>query len=200
MPKVGMYPIRRRQLIEATLKTIHTYGIAETTMQRIAKQAGLSASIIHHYFRNKDDLLAATMRQCLTDLRRDVVSRLSGAHSPRERVIRVLQANFANSQFKPEIISAWLAFWAQSPHSPELARLRKAYTFRTMSNLRAPLRHVMAPDDASRVTTMLASMIDGFWLRAGQHDDDFLADDALALIVDYLDQQLPPSAATDSAA
>lgn len=200
MPKVGMQPIRRRQLINATMVAIHKHGFADATMQRIAREAGLSAPIIHHYFRNKDDLFAATMRQVLTELRDDVVRRLARTPDPRSRVITVLEANFACGQFTPEVISAWLAFWAQSPHQPELARLRRLYTYRTMSNLRAPLRHLLPLADARRVTTTLASLIDGLWLRAGQHDDDFDADDALDLIFAYLDSQIPPPAQTHSAA
>lgn len=200
MPKVGMQPIRRRQLIDATMVAIHKHGFADATMQRIAREAGLSAPIIHHYFRSKDDLLAATMRLVLTELRQDVVRRLATTQDPRSRVVCVLEANFACGQFTPEIISAWLAFWAQSPHSPELARLRRLYTYRTMSNLRAPLRQMLPADDARRVTTTLASLIDGLWLRAGQHDDDFDAADALRLILAYLDSQIPPAAQNDTAA
>lgn len=200
MPKVGMQPIRRRQLIDATMVAIHKHGFADATMQRIAREAGLSAPIIHHYFRNKDDLLAATMRLVLTDLRHDVVRRLATATNARSRVVAVLEANFACGQFKPEIISAWLAFWAQSPHAPELARLRRIYTKRTMSNFRGSLRQLLPGDQARRVTTTLASMIDGFWLRAGQYDDDFGADDALELIFAYLDSQIPPAAQNETAA
>ena len=48
MPKVGMQPIRRRQLIEATVAAIHTHGLAETTVSRISKTAGVSSGIVHH--------------------------------------------------------------------------------------------------------------------------------------------------------
>ena len=57
MPKLGMQPIRRRQLIQATLETIDDVGLADATIARIAKRAGVSAGIISHYFGGKDGLL-----------------------------------------------------------------------------------------------------------------------------------------------
>ncbi len=40
MPKVGMQPIRRRQLIDATLSTINEVGINDATIAQIARRAG----------------------------------------------------------------------------------------------------------------------------------------------------------------
>ena len=75
MPKVGMEPIRRQQLINATMAAIDEVGLAEATVMRIARHAGVSAGIISHYFGGKDGLLEATMRQILTDLTKAVAVR-----------------------------------------------------------------------------------------------------------------------------
>ncbi|SQK76818.1 transcriptional regulator BetI [Tatumella ptyseos] len=53
MPKVGMQPIRRRQLIDATLETINDVGLHYATIAQIAKRAGVSTGIISHYFGTK---------------------------------------------------------------------------------------------------------------------------------------------------
>ena len=45
MPKVGMEPIRRRQLIDATISSIGRYGYGEATVQRISRTAGVSSGI-----------------------------------------------------------------------------------------------------------------------------------------------------------
>ena len=54
MPKLGMGPVRRNQLIEAAISSLHDYGYADTTVARIAKKAGVSSGIVHHYFDGKD--------------------------------------------------------------------------------------------------------------------------------------------------
>ena len=37
MPKLGMAPVRRKQLIDAAITTIHDYGFAEATVARIGE-------------------------------------------------------------------------------------------------------------------------------------------------------------------
>lgn len=53
MPKVGMQPIRRRQLIDATLEAINEVGMHDATIAQIARRAGVSTGIISHYFKDK---------------------------------------------------------------------------------------------------------------------------------------------------
>lgn len=167
MPKVGVQPIRRRQLIAATIEAIHAYGYDDTTIARIAAKAGLSSGIISHYFGSKDELLAATMRSLLSDLRRQLLDRLAGAEKPMRRIEAVVAANFGESQCTAPVITAWLAFWAQVPHAPELARLQRIYSRRLRSNLRHELRR-LGLDDArgEEVGEILGSLIDGIWVRA----------------------------------
>src|SRR3546814_5448651 len=73
MPKVGMEDLRRRQLIAATITSIHEQGFANATISRISKNAGLSGGIVAHYFDDKAGLLAATMRSLAQDLLRETV-------------------------------------------------------------------------------------------------------------------------------
>ena len=94
MPKLGMAPIRRKQLVEAAIAVIHEQGFANATVARIARQAGISAGMVHHYFKDKDDLLFATMRHLLAELRADAVARLSRAADPRQRIRAIIDACF----------------------------------------------------------------------------------------------------------
>lgn len=165
MPKVGMEPIRRRQLIDATLASIHEDGIAEATIARISKRAGLSNGIVHHYFTCKEDLLFATLRQLLRDIRNAVSARLAEAQTPRERLEAIIDGNFASEQFTPQAVSAWLAFWAQVPHVPNLARLQKVNSERSLSNIRFALRQILPDAQAEREALALSALIDGLWLR-----------------------------------
>ena len=116
MPKVGMEPIRKRQLIEATIASIHAHGLADTTVATISRAAGVSPGIIHHYFGGKDALLAATMRALLVELARLRAWPLCAGQHPRARIEAIIDASFADRQFQPQVIVAWLAFWGQAPH------------------------------------------------------------------------------------
>jgi len=197
MPKLRMTEVRRRQLIEATFATVERHGLADTTMQRVAREAGLSTAIIHHYFADKDALLAATMRSLLAELKGDVVARLAAAPDARERVRAVLAACFAPEQFRPALITAWLAFWAHALHAPDLARLRRLYDRRMRANLLSALRELLPPRDAERVATTLAATVDGLWLRAVGGAPAIDAAEALAHLEAYLDLELA-SASVDA--
>jgi TetR/AcrR family transcriptional repressor of bet genes len=118
MPKVGMGPVRRTQLIAAAISSLHDHGYAETTVARIARRAGVSPGIVHHYFDGKDDLLFATMRHLLAELRSDTVDRLSAAATPRARLSAIVEANFAPVQYSGQVMTAWLALYGAARHSP----------------------------------------------------------------------------------
>jgi len=189
MPKLGMEPIRKRQLIEATVASIHANGFADTTVQTISRAAGVSPGIIHHYFGGKGALLAATMRALLVELQACVVPALRSARGPRERIEAVIDASFAERQFQPQVIVTWLAFWGQAPHDAELARLQRIYASRLESHLRHDLRPLIGPRAASAAAG-LASMIDGLWLSFALGRPKAAPAAARALARDYLHRQL----------
>jgi TetR/AcrR family transcriptional regulator, transcriptional repressor of bet genes len=189
MPKVGMEPIRRRQLIDATIVSIGRYGLADTTVQRISREAGVSSGIIHHYFGGKNELLEATMRRLLALLREDVIAQLAKARTLEERITAIVASNFALSQFQRGVITAWLAFWAQAPHVPALDRLQRINASRLRSNLLYSLRPLLPRAQAERTARGLAALIDGLWLRAAL-DGSLDGDGARAIALAYLRGQL----------
>jgi len=166
MPKLGMGPLRRRQLIDATIVSIHEYGLADTTVTRIAKKAGVSPGIVHHYFADKDELLFETMRVMLEDLRCQAVNRLKGATTPRERVFAIIDASFSREQFSPEVVTAWLALYASSRNSVRLARILSLYHRRLRSNLLFALKQVDGDGHHDFQAETIAALIDGLYLRA----------------------------------
>lgn len=165
MPKLGMAKIRRKQLVEAAIATIHENGFAQATVARIARRAGVSNGIVHHYFASKDDLLFETMRSLLTDLRRDAVARLKRAASPHERLEAVIDASFGDGQFADHVFSAWLALYGNARKSERLQQIVMLYHRRLHANLVYGLRQMVGQTAANRLAESIASMIDGLWLR-----------------------------------
>ena len=186
VPKVGMEPIRRRQLIAATIQSIHAHGFADATVARISDAAGVSTGIVHHYFAGKGDLLEATMRWLMSDLRDQVVRHLAAAKSPRARLEAIIDGNFAPEQFSQPAVTAWIAFWAQAPTNEALARLQQINTERLQSNLRHALRAFLPPAGAARVAFGLAALIDGLSVRCALMPGGLAPDVARAIARDHL--------------
>ena len=194
MPKVGMEPIRRRQLIAATISAIHEDGLSEATLSRISARAGLSTGLVNHYFNGKADLLEAVLRWLATGLRDEVITRLTAAATPRERVLAVIDGNLSPGQFTPEAVAAWLAFWAEVRTSPRLARIQRVIARRLHSNLMHALRRLVPEPRARHIASGLSALIDGLWLRCALTTGGVDPEVAGALCRDYLFGQLDKAA------
>ena len=165
MPKLGMGPIRRKQLVDAAIGAIHEHGFGNATVARIARRAGLSPGIVHHYFADKEELLFETMRSLLSELRRDAVARQRTASTPKARVNAIIDASFGEGQFNEEVFSAWLALYGNARHSSYLQRILRIYHRRLRANLMHDLMKLMDRTRAIRLAEGLGAMIDGLWLR-----------------------------------
>ena len=166
MPKVGMEPIRRQQLIEATLESVAEVGLHATTINSISKRAGLSSGIISHYFGGKQGLIEATVRFLLNSLKTSLISKTQQHCSAEERLMFIVEANFSIIQQQTSSTKTWLSFWAQSMHDEQLHRLQTVNAKRLYSNLAFSFKTLMPENDAKRAAKLAASMIDGLWLRA----------------------------------
>ncbi|CAM4242489.1 transcriptional regulator BetI [Pseudoalteromonas byunsanensis] len=174
MPKVGMEPVRREQLIKATIESVAELGLQGTTINSISKKAGLSSGIISHYFGGKQGLIEATVRYLLSSLKYSLMAQVTESTSPQQRLMFIIEANFALVQQRKDTTRTWLSFWAQSMHDPELHRLQNVNSKRLYSNLASSFRKLMSADNARLAAQLSAAMIDGLWLRAvlSQSDKD----------------------------
>ncbi|ENB7488460.1 transcriptional regulator BetI [Citrobacter koseri] len=197
MPKVGMQTLRRRQLIDATLEAINEVGMHDATIAQIARRAGVSTGIISHYFKDKNGLLEATMRDITSQLRYAVLRRLHALPeaSAELRLRAIVAGNFDDSQISQAAMKAWLAFWASSMHQPMLYRLQQVASKRLLSNIVYEFRRELPRQQAQQAGYGLAALIDGLWLRAALSGKPFNLSLAQALTTHFISQHLP--SATD---
>ncbi|WP_323036171.1 choline-responsive transcriptional repressor BetI [Pararhodobacter sp.] len=180
MPKIGMEPIRRASLIKATIAEIGDVGSLEVTVSRIAKRAGMSSALAHHYFGSKHAIFLAAMRHVLTVFGAEVRGALTAAETPELRVRAVIRASFSGANFRREVISAWLNFYVLAQTQPEARRLLRVYQRRLISNLTHGLRPI-AKGRHQTIARTIAAMIDGAYLHAalGPETPDALSAEAL---------------------
>jgi TetR/AcrR family transcriptional repressor of bet genes len=193
MPKLGAEPIRREALVKATIAEIGASGSLDVTVSRIARRAGMSSALAHHYFGGKEDIFLAAMRHTLTVYGAEVRGALAMATGPRERLEAIVRASFSTSNFRKETIASWLNFYVLAQKNESAARLLTVYRRRLRSNLMHDLRPLIgaaAPAAADR----LAALIDGLYLRAGLSEDADLAAEATALALGQIATDVPPAA------
>ena len=189
-----MKPIRKAALVKATIAEIGESGSLDVTMARIAKRAGVSSALAHHYFGGKDQILLAGMRHILSEFGALVRGALAVSETPRDRIEAIIAASFEAGNFRRDVVSAWLNFYVQAQTSPDVARLLRVYQRRMHSNLVYGLRPLVGPR-APDVATGIASMIDGVYIREALHNGPPDGAGAKALVRDYLDMSLRKTAA-----
>lgn len=186
MPKVGMEPVRKKQLIEATLAVMTEVGYHGTTISLISKRAGLSSGIISHYFGDKQGLIEATMRHLLEALK--ITKRIE---DPLDRIDFIIENNFSQTQGASSATNTWFNFWALSLHNRSLHRLQCINHKRLERNLAYSFRQLLKQAHVKDAATSTAALIDGFWLRysmGGVGNGDF--SDAVARTKRYVRELL----------
>jgi len=166
MSRARVEPIRRAALLKATIDEIGDQGSLGVTVAQIARRAGMSPALAHHYFGTKDDIFLAAMQHILTVYGAEVRGALTMADDPKARLEAIIRAGFGPSNFHRAVMAAWLNFWVMARHNEGAARLLRIYEGRLRSNLLANLRPLVgarAEESAERI----AALIDGVYLRQG---------------------------------
>ena len=189
MPKLGMEPIRKAALVKATITEIGRVGSLDVTVSQIAKRAGMSSALAHHYFGSKDEIFLAAMRHVLTLYGAEVRGALAVAHGPEARIRAILAASFSPGNFRREVVGAWLNFYVLAQTVPEAKRLLAVYQRRLRSNLVACLKP-LAGERALPIADALGAMIDGLYLREVLKSGPPDGAAAVAMALAYLDAKL----------
>ncbi|CAG0929621.1 MAG: HTH-type transcriptional regulator BetI [Rhodocyclaceae bacterium] len=83
---------RRGQIVRAAVKLFSEEGYYTTTIQQIARAAGVSTGLIYQYFRDKDDILFLTLKLVLDTYEHDIPPQLEGIEHPVERLCKAIWA------------------------------------------------------------------------------------------------------------
>lgn len=169
MPKLGMKPLRRASLVQATITEIGRAQSLDVTVGQIAKTAGMSTALAHHYFGGKNEIFLAAMRYILAEYGTQVRNSLKRATTPFERAEAIITASFDETCFAPATVAAWMTLYAAAATQPEMKRLLALYQARLRSNLTHALRPLTANPQAD--ADMIAALIDGLYLREALSDD-----------------------------
>lgn len=185
MPKLGMEPIRRDALIKAAITEIGQTGALDATVSRIARRAGMSSALAHHYFGSKDQLFLAAMRHVLTVYGAEVRGALTTVDGPEARLWALVRVSFNASNFRRDVVAAWLNFYVMAQRNDAAARMLRIYQSRLRSNLRAALRP-LAGARAAQLAEGAAAMIDGVYLREALGSGEPNGSRAAAQVIDWL--------------
>ena len=181
MPKLGMEPIRRDALVKAAIVEIGEAGSLDVTVSQIARRAGMSSALAHHYFGSKEQMLVATMRHILTLFGAEVRGALAMAQTPEARIEAIVRASFSSQNFRPATAASWLHFYLQARSSEPTRRLLAIYHKRLRSNLLIGFRLLVG--DPENAAETIGALIDGVYLRQVLRPEAMSNQDATNLVL-----------------
>ena len=148
MPRPSKREERRRQLVIAFEELLGEAGYEGATVARLAELAGLSPGLVHHYFRDKDELTEELLGHLVGKLRRRIV----GAQDLPGLLDSALALGPGSDE---RAARAWVGVFAESMRRPELSRRLRA----TLGRFRRALCRAGADDDEA---LLLLALTTGF--------------------------------------
>ena len=162
-------PDRRRELVEATIRTIGRRGYAATTLSHVAGDAGLSPGIVNFYFKSKEQLLQESLEYLVVEYDR-ISQQIIAAAGPdaAAQLMALVAADFDPAIFTREKVAVWYAFWAEAAindaYRAVVSRLEskdQSSTATICGRLVREGRYVGIDPEA--VASGLNALSDGFW-------------------------------------
>ncbi|TDG02878.1 TetR/AcrR family transcriptional regulator [Paraburkholderia guartelaensis] len=99
------------RVLESASAIIAFEGYGALTMRKVAAKVGMSLSNVQHYFKTREDLLAAVIKQTMTQYVTSTSTFLDESLSPRDQLAAVVR--FLVEDIKqPHVQSLFGAFWA----------------------------------------------------------------------------------------
>jgi TetR/AcrR family transcriptional regulator, transcriptional repressor of bet genes len=169
-PKLGMAPVRREQIVRATVRCLARDGYAGLTMKRVAVEAGVSQGILHYYFRDKRAILAAAAERVTADLDRRVAAEARGARDARGRLRALVRACVETAIRRRDFWTVFIEFWGEVLHDRRLGGVnRRAYT-RARRLIGAAVARGIAsgefrPVDVAEAAMVVLALLDGVSLQ-----------------------------------
>jgi len=120
----------QRAIVRATRRVMAENGYDGTSVELIAKEAGISPGTIYLYFHNKDDLLTGMIEQGVDSLISSVREKADGFSDPIDKIRAVLHEHARFFLQDPEFYKIYLIEKAKFIANPKVEwkeRLREKY-------------------------------------------------------------------------
>lgn len=106
---------KKQAILDATLRLIYKNGFHGTSMSMVSKEAGVSAGIIYHYFKNKDELIQELYRNIHRQFAKITIEQIDNSKPLVLQLRNVCEATFRYS-FKNPLNINFLQQFMMSPY------------------------------------------------------------------------------------
>ncbi|WP_228151614.1 TetR/AcrR family transcriptional regulator [Pseudazoarcus pumilus] len=173
MPHTARAEARRAQVLDAALACFREHGFHGASIARICKASGMSPGHIYHYFRNKEEIIAAIVEQDVARIL-DFHDRMRSSDD-LVATMRECVAEGVRDTLDADAAALKLEILAEAARNPRIAELVQAADRRLRTSFIETLRAVgvVRGDDAQMndCVDTLCAMFDGLMTRGVRNPD-----------------------------
>jgi AcrR family transcriptional regulator len=162
---------KAERIVEAMRTSVARRGVAGSTFDHVAREAGVSRGLLHYYFGTKERLLAEVLRRDCEVRMASLDARMEGADTLDDVLERMLAELHELVSRDPDILTLVFELFTVGRRNPDLAAEFAQLTSRTRDQLTEVLAakrdegvlHLAAEPEA--IADLLFSLADGLALR-----------------------------------
>jgi AcrR family transcriptional regulator len=172
--------VRRHSLIAACTRVLAREGAAGTSVRVIAREAGVSAGLITHYFTGIDALITATYAEVDQTVAAAMEAAVAAVGAdPRARLDAFVTASFAPPIADRALLATWIAFWSLVTARADIARQHDDQYAGYRARLTELLAACGVATDSLRLAAItVTALVDGLWLELCLSPGCFTASEA----------------------
>lgn len=163
--------MRRRQIIDATMRSIEERGLSGTTLATVAAHAGISQGSTVFYFETKEQLFTETFRTLCEDYRALWLAIFNEDYDdPICHLADFLLADFTDKFGEGGRAALWFAFWGEAQSRPQIAEIAEEESTKRRRHLSLLIERTADKMDKKiwsidRFVKAVDALSDGLWLE-----------------------------------
>ncbi len=162
---------RREEIIDALLSVMSRKGYEQASIALIARQAGLTAGLLHYHFETKQEILIALLERLVARRDQRLAARLSFAgDDPRAKLAAFIDAHVAlGDDADPRAVAAWVVVGAEAVRERPVRTLYTAAIAAALARAREFVIACLEQEqrttrNADRIAAAIVSAIEGAFL------------------------------------
>ncbi len=113
---------RRSQIVKALYQCISKHGLQKSTVKRIAQEAGVQSGILHHYFKDRDEIIEEMVDTFVDDISVRYLAEISRCKNPQTRFNRAVDFLFSPYAMSDENTAFFYDCWAEGRRNEKVRR------------------------------------------------------------------------------
>jgi len=118
-----MEDIRKEQVIRAATNCIIEKGLSNLSMKDIATEANVSAGVIYHYFKNKEDVLLQVLKESFRQSHELVIEKVEPLQTASEKLTKHIENINAVPRDNPEFYPILMNYLGEAKNNPEIRKI-----------------------------------------------------------------------------